>query len=145
MCSRERFGIEVSESGNAAGTEEGLEAHDAGRLQLEQRREIRADEATPEGVVHDRGAGGAGLLRVHRGCVECRRQRIERHVGERRDAAGRGAARRRTPAFPVLTTRLVPMRVRVDDAREHVQTARLDVVEGLAVTRATIASNRPPR
>jgi hypothetical protein len=27
------------------------------------------------------------------------------------------------------------MRVRVDDAREHVQTARLDVVEGLALSR----------
>ncbi len=52
---------------------------------------------------------------------------VERHVDERRHAAGCGRARRGREAFPVGAARLVEVDVRVDDARQDHEVA--DVVE----------------
>ena len=99
--------------------EEALAPRQAFGEERRERARVRRHEAAPEGDVDGGLSGERGLL--GRDGLGRRRDRhaVERHVADRRDAAGRRRARGRLESLPLRPAGLVHVDVRVDDARHQ--------------------------
>ncbi len=95
---------------------EALEPEDAGVVQRGLVGRVGRDRAAPEADVHGALPGRGLSLGVERRDIDCRRDRVQRHVYDRRDAAGCRCGRRRGEAFPVGPARLIDVDVGVDEA-----------------------------
>ena len=73
-----------------------------------------------------------------------RRNAVERHVDERRHAAGGGRARRVLEAFPLGAARIVDVDVRVDEAREHDERTGVDARARRPARRRVLADRGDP-
>src|SRR5437868_7742173 len=107
------------EFGNAGIDHEALEPEYAGVRKLRQLRAIARYDASPESNVDVNPASRDLYLlaqRIHR---SCRRNGIQRHIHERRYAARCRRACTTDETFPVRTTRLVQMNVRINYTRHE--------------------------
>jgi hypothetical protein len=125
--------------------QEALEPTDA---RLDERAELArvpGDDAAPEADVNPALPAGGRALRLQVRHRRRRRDRVERHVDERGDAAGRGGARARPEALPLGAAGLIQvnmcagmrsaMRARkdkvghaLDETGQDPEVARIDVV-----------------
>jgi hypothetical protein len=95
--------------------QEALDAEHARVVQGTQLPCVARDGTAPEPDVDGALPAGHLALDLQRGHVDGGRQRIERHVHDRRDAAGRRGAGGRGEALPLGAAGLVDVHVRVDD------------------------------
>jgi hypothetical protein len=99
--------------------QEALDAEHPGLVQRAQLALVARDRAAPEGDV-DRALPVRGLpLDLECGHVDGGRQRVQRHVDDRRDGAGRGGAGGGGEALPLGATGLVDVHVGVDQAGDQ--------------------------
>ena len=96
---------------------------------------VARHDAAPEADVDVTLAARRGPLRLQRRNSRRRRNAVERHVDNRRDAAGRRRARGRVEAFPVGAAGLVDVHVRVDDAGRDHEVAAVDDVRAIGQVR----------
>ena len=102
---------------------------------------IARHDAAPESDVDVAPAARRGALRLQASDGCRRRNAVERHVDDRRHAAGGRGARRVLEAFPLGSARLVDVHVGVDEAGQH------DVCAGVQLRhacRAVDVSRRQP-
>ena len=128
---------------NARRREKALEAEHAGVAQRIQLAGVAGHDAAPEPDV-DRDAAARGFtLGVERRGRRRRRNRIERHVDDCRDAAHRRGRRRRLESFPFRPPRFVDVDVRVDHPWHEDEVA--GVADVRAARRVVIAPDRRDR
>ena len=109
--------LERSELVDARRTQEALEPEHAGVVELAQVPEIVRHRPAPEPDVDVGLPLGGGPLLGERIDGGRRRDAVQRHVEDRRHAAGRGRARRGLEPLPLGASRLVHVHVGVDHAR----------------------------
>jgi hypothetical protein len=95
--------------------QEALHAEDARLVQAPQVADVAGHRAAPEAHVDVALAVRRRALDLQGGDVDGRRQAVERHVDDRRDAPGRGGTGRRGEALPLGAARLVDVDVGVDE------------------------------
>ena len=88
-------------------------------------------------------ASSAARLRSNSRGVDRARRRVERHVEEQRAAAGRQRAAAGRRAFPLGAARLVEVQVHVDQAGQHEQAARIDLLARRPAAPAPIVGDAP--
>ena len=93
---------------------------------------VSGNDAAPERDVHVTVPTSGAAFRFERLDTRRRRNAVEGHVDDRRDAAGRRRARGRIEAFPVGAARLVDVHMRVDDAGRYEKVAAVDRIGTLA-------------
>ena len=143
-----RAGRSSSTAGNSStpdGTRKHLKPRTPASTSSSSSRGVARHDAAPERDVDVTLAARRRPLRLERRRGRRRGHAVERHVDDRRDAAGRGRARRGIEPFPVGAARLVDVDVRVDDARRDDEIAGVDVCSvrrssSCAPTRAILPS-----
>src|SRR5690606_360925 len=121
---------------------EALEPEHARVPQGAQLVRVAGHGAAPEPDVDERLVARDLLLGLERLDVHRRRDRVERHVDDRRDAAGGRGPRRGREALPLGASRLVDVHVRVDEpGDEHLVRCELD--DARAVEPRTEGLDRP--
>ena len=140
-------GVEVRELLDAGVEQEALEAEDAGVVERREVGDVARDRAAPEADVDPGLAGGDRALGLERGDRRRRRDAVERHVDDRRDAAGRGGAGRAGEALPLGAAGLVDVHVRVDEAgQQHLVVGELDTsAPAASASYAPTATTTPSR
>ena len=112
---------------DSARQREALETVNALVLKGSQASEVRRDRAAPEADVHESLALGRHLLGRQGTDVDRRRDRVERHVDDCRDAPGGSRTGGRGKPLPGGPTRLVDVHVGVDETRhQHLVVGQLD-------------------
>src|SRR5437016_3491573 len=111
---------------DAAFTHECLEPHDAAPGERRQLREVLGNHPAPEAKVDECLLGRDGDLRIEGRDGRGRWMGVERHLEDRGNAAARRTARPRLPSLPLGAARLVEVDVRINDAGEHDEAARVD-------------------
>ncbi len=120
----QRQGRELRDAGV---DEEALEAEDAAVVQRSQRAEVAGHRATPEADVDEALPLGDLTLQPQGRHVDGGRDRVQRHVDERGDAAGGGGAGGRGEPLPLGAAGLVDVHVGVDEPRQqHLVGRQLD-------------------
>ena len=119
IASRRSASPTCANSSTPDGHEKALEAEHAGSRERLELAGVARHDAAPEPDVDLTAPAPRRALRVERRDRRRGRDAVERHVDERRDAAGRGRARRRVESFPFGPARLVDVHVRVDEAGHH--------------------------
>ena len=127
---------------DAAVGHERLEADDTAGGQLVHLLDAPRHEPAPEREVDVRRAARRGQLGLERACVDRRRVGVQRHVDSAREAAGRERARAAAPAFPGGAAGVVEVHVRVDQARQDVETARVDDLVRVVAEHARLLASR---
>ena len=106
---------------------EALEPEDAGVVQPAQVVDVARDRAAPEADVDVRGVLRGLPLDLQPVDGGGRRDAVERHVEDRRDAARRRGAGGRREALPLGAARLVDVHVAVDEAgQQHLVVGQVD-------------------
>ena len=139
---------QVRELLDAGVEQEALEPEDARLVQPGEVGAVGRHRTAPEADVDPGLAGGDRTLLLERGDGRGRRDAVERHVDDRRHAAGGGGAGRAGEPLPLGAPGLVDVHVGVDEAGEqHLVGGELDDV-GVArggVVRARRRRSRPSR
>ena len=121
------LGVEVPELVDPRRGEERLEPADARRVQRTERPQVVRHGPAPERHVDAQLAVRRGPLGGQRLDRRGGRDRVERHVDERRDPTGRRGAGGRREALPRGAARLVDVHVAVDQAgQQHLVVGELD-------------------
>ena len=137
---------EVGELLHAGVEQEALEAEDAGVVEGCEVGDVARDRAAPEADVDPGLVGGDRPLRLQRRDRGGRRDAVERHVDDRRDAPGSRGAGRAGEALPVGATRLVDVDVGVDESRQqHLVVGQHDHLRTRRRRRRTHRRRRRPR
>ena len=140
---------DVREFIDSRGAQKALEAAHAGARERLELRGVAGHDAAPECHVDVTLPAAARRFSSSAATVVVGGHAVERHVDQRRDAAGRRGARRGCESFPVGAARLVDVHVRVDDARQHDESRRRRCTavadDGTSPTCRTIATIRPSR
>ena len=107
--------------------EKTLEAEHAGPGQWLEIGGVARHHAAPEANIHMAPSASGAPLRVQPVDGRGRRNAVQRHVHQRRHAAGRRRARGGLETFPIGAAWIVDVDVRVDQARQHDVGARIDL------------------
>ena len=110
-----RFG-DVGTFRDATGDEETLEAEDAGIPQRAQFALVARDDAAPETYIDPQLLWRCGEFFAIGGYGGCRGDAVQRHLDQRRHAAGGCGLRCAGKTFPIGAAGLVDVDVRVDNA-----------------------------
>ena len=126
---------------------EALEPEDAGVVQPAQVADVARDRAAPEADVDVRGVPRGLPLDLQPVDGGGRRDAVERHVEDRRDAARRRGAGGGREALPLGAAGLVDVHVAVDEAgQQHLVVGQVDGLGApRAATRAARSRPRPRR
>ena len=129
----ENIGRDVRKLIHTRGAEKALEAQDTRTARDSSSPSISRNDATPEAHVD-----GQAARRGARFCASMirrggRRNAVERHVNQSRDAAGHRGERRGVEPFPVSAAGIVHVNVRIDEAWHHHGTSGVDHGAGPAV------------
>ena len=111
--------VEVRELLDPRRRQEALEPEHPRLVQRRERAEIVGHRPSPEADVDVRRRCGRGLLDGQRLGGRRRRERVEGHVHDRRDTAGRRGERRRAEALPLRAAGLVDVHVRVHQSGQQ--------------------------
>jgi hypothetical protein len=114
---------DMTELVHAGGEQKALEAEHAGAAKRLEVGQVTRHHAAVKADVDPALAGRGGLLGFQAGHGRRRRDRVERHVDDGGDAAGRRRPRGAGEALPLGAARLVDMHVAVDQARRDDQIA----------------------
>ena len=135
---------DVRELVNAGWTQKAFEAEHAGPGQRREIGGVARHDAAPETDIDVTSAMGGATLGVQAGHGRGRRNAVQRHVDERRDAARRRRARRRLEPFPIGAAWVVDMNVGVNQAGQHDVGARIDFADAGRPIRMRTDRHDPP-
>ena len=130
--------------GQAAVTQESLDADHAIPPQLGDVVERLGNDAAPQGIVDHCVVGDGAALQGQGARVEGWRVAVQRHVADGRDAARRGRRCAAQEALPLGAPRLIEVHVCVDHARQDVQAGRVERVVSSAGVVGAQDRNHPP-
>ena len=126
-ASRSSAGRQVGELVDAGVQQEALEPEHARLVQRSQVGQVARHGATPEAHVDVGLVAGDGPLLLQCRNGNRRRDAVERHVDDRRDAAGRRGPGGAGEALPLGAARLVDVHVGVDEpGQQHLVVGQLD-------------------
>jgi hypothetical protein len=118
---------DVLELRHARRTEKALVAQHARLRERRQLIAVAGDHAAPESDINMTPAASGAPLLVEPSRCRRRRDAVERHVHEGRDATGCCGTRRVLKAFPIGAPRIVDVDMRVHESGEHDETPGIDL------------------